>query len=101
MPAVTIPFRSPGKFGPNRIEMNITNQRHQILIPVADNGLIPSLEEMADFSIAAVKILSVGLLQSLHELGERNATGFNQQMDVVGHQAVGIDTDMALGAVSL
>ena len=81
--------------------MDVADQTQQVLVLVADNGFVSSLKKMADFAIAAVEILSVGLLQSLHELGERNATGFNQQMDVVGHQAVGIDTDMALGAVSL
>ena len=56
---------------------------------------------MADFSIAPVEILGLGLLQSLHELGQRRAAGLDQQMDVVGHQAVGVDAHLALGAVLL
>ena len=38
---------------------------------------------MADFTIAAIEVLGVGLLQSLHELGERSGTGLNQQMHVL------------------
>jgi hypothetical protein len=56
---------------------------------------------MADFAIAAVEVLRVGLLQSLHELGEGSGTGLNKQMHMVRHQAVGVDTDMELGAVFL
>jgi hypothetical protein len=81
--------------------MDIANQRQQIFVPIADNGFVPALEEMADFAIASVEMLGVGLLQSLHEFGQRNATSLHQQVDVVGHQAVGVDPDMALGAVSL
>ena len=53
---------------------------------------------MADFAIAVVEVPGVGLLQSVHELGQRSGTGLSEQMHVVRHQAVGVDTDMALGA---
>jgi len=56
---------------------------------------------MADFAIAAVEVLRVGLLKPLHKLGQRSGTGLNQQMHMVRHQAVGVDTDMALSAVFL
>ena len=38
-----------------------------------------------------VKVLTVGLLESLHEFGQGLIGTFYQQMDVIGHQAVGMD----------
>ncbi len=63
--------------------MDVANQRQQILFPLADNSFVPSLEEMAHFARAAVEVLRVGLLQPLHELGQRSGTGLNQQMHVL------------------
>jgi hypothetical protein len=56
---------------------------------------------MPDFAVPAVKVLGVGLLQSLHEFGKRRGTGLKQQVDVIGHQAIGVDPHLELGAVFL
>ena len=56
---------------------------------------------MPDFAMGAIEVLGVGLLQSLHEFGQRNGTGLKKQVNVVGHQAIGIDPDSELGAVFL
>ena len=37
-----------------------------------------------------IEILAVGLLQALHELRQRLLRALDQQMDVIGHQAVGV-----------
>jgi len=81
--------------------MDIANQSQQVLILIADNGFVPSLEQIADFAMAAVEVLRVRLLQFLHEFGQRTAAGLKKQVDVVGHQAIGIDSDTELGAVLL
>jgi hypothetical protein len=38
-----------------------------------------------------VEILAVGLLQALHELRKRHLRALDQEMDVIGHQAVGVE----------
>ena len=46
---------------------------------------------MADFVVSQVKVLAVGLLQPLHELAQRVGGTFQEQMDMVGHQTVGVN----------
>ena len=56
---------------------------------------------MANFAIAAVKILRVRLLQPLHELAEGCGAALKEQVYVIRHQAVGVDPEVELGAVAL
>jgi hypothetical protein len=81
------------------VQMNVPDQRQQVLIPVTDDCLISALKEVADLVVNAIEVQRVGLLQALHELGERGAGCFHQQMDVVGHQAVRIDDHPILFAI--
>jgi hypothetical protein len=37
-----------------------------------------------------IEILAIGLLQPLHEFRQRAFGALNQQMDVIGHQTVGV-----------
>ena len=46
---------------------------------------------MADFAISQVEVLGIRLLEPLHEFGQRDRSGFKQQMRVVGHQTIGKD----------
>ena len=66
--------------------MNIPDQLQQIFVFLADNGLVPTFEEMPGLMVLDVKVLGVPLLKSLHEFGEWVRRTLNQQMDVVGHQ---------------
>ena len=54
---------------------------------------------MANSAIPIIEILRVGLLQSLHELTKRVRAALNEQVHVIRHQAVGIDSDVELRAV--
>ena len=56
---------------------------------------------MANFAIAAVEILGVRLLQPLHEFAEGGRSALKEQVDVIRHQAVGVDSEAELGAVVL
>ena len=49
---------------------------------------------MTDFSVLTIKILSVALLQPLHEFPQGNPATFEQEVDMIGHQAVGINPDI-------
>ena len=81
--------------------MNVAEQSEQILLLVADDRFVPALEKMTDLAIAAIEILGIGLLQSLHEFAQRCRTRLDEQVDVIGHEAVGIDSNLKSCSVSL
>ena len=54
---------------------------------------------MADLSIAQIEVLGVGLLHPLHQSCQRRVPGLDQQIDVIGHQAIGVKAHLALCAV--
>jgi hypothetical protein len=56
---------------------------------------------VANFAIAAVEILRVRLLQPLHEFAEGSGAALQEQVHVIRHQAVGVDSELELGAVVL
>src|SRR6266508_4451687 len=56
---------------------------------------------MPHFFVFAVAISRVTQLQSLHDLGQPNLAGFDQQVNVVAHQHVGIHFEAVTLAVLL
>ena len=46
---------------------------------------------MADCAITAIVALRIAELDPLHDLGKSRRTGFDQQMNVIRHQHVGVD----------
>ena len=49
------------------------------------------MEYMADFAVAQIEILAIGLLEALHEFAQRGTAAFHQQVDMVGHETIGVD----------
>jgi len=70
--------------------MDVTDQFQQISLPITQDRLIPALEEVPNAPMPPVVVLRVSKLCPLHDLGQRNLAGLKQQVDVVGHQHVGI-----------
>ena len=56
---------------------------------------------MADLFVPTVVILRVALLEPLDESAEGRLAGFDQQVDMVGHQAVGVDRASGGGTGSI
>ena len=56
---------------------------------------------MSDLAVAAVEVLRVGLLEPLHKFGQGSGAGLKQQMDVVRHQTIGINSHVELRPVFL
>jgi hypothetical protein len=73
--------------------MNITDQFQKIGVFVAEDGFIPTLKEMSLFSVAPVEISGVTKLQPLHDFGQWYGLHLHQQMDMVTHQRIGIQTE--------
>ncbi len=55
-----------------------------------------TLKEVADFLIRPIEVLSIRLLDALHELGKRWPCRFHQQMHMIGHQAERPDNHVIL-----
>src|SRR3970040_489901 len=70
--------------------MDVTHQFQQISPPTTPDPLIPALEEVSNAPMPPVVVLGLSKLCPLHDLGQRNLAGLKQQVDVVGHQHVGI-----------
>ena len=71
--------------------MNVADQLQQIGVFLAQNRFVASLKQMADLFVSAVVILGVALLEPLHEFAKGGAGALQEQMNVIGHQAVRID----------
>src|SRR5258706_12538042 len=54
---------------------------------------------MADLSVLAIVILGITLLEPLHEFSQGRLATFEQQMDMIGHQAVGVNRDIVLAPI--
>jgi hypothetical protein len=72
------------------VPMDVFDEAEEISVPVTQDGFIPSLEEVTDSAISSVKVHSVGLVQALHDLGERYILCLEQHMHMVVHEYIGI-----------
>ena len=88
-----------GNSGPERVLVNIFQQAKQVCFPIAQDRFITALEKMADGLILVVKVQCVALIDTLKDLREWRIAGFEQEMDVVAHEHIGIQ--MIMIAVSI
>jgi hypothetical protein len=70
--------------------MNVPNQLSQIAIRLTEDRLISPLKQVANLLVLSVVILTVSGQQSVHCPTDRILDHLNQQVYVIGHQAVGI-----------
>ena len=60
-------------------------------IALTQDRFVTALEQMANFSVLAVMVLAVGRKQTLHDPADWIVSPFDQQVNVVGHQAVSVE----------
>lgn len=72
--------------------MDIAHQFQQVGICIDEQRLVTPLEYMAGTGLAVIDPLRVTLGDVLHDAGKRDCADLYHQMDVVGHQAEGVDT---------
>ena len=83
------------------VEMEVAHQFQQVGVAIAENRLVAPLKHVAGLVVSAIVVLAVCELQSLHCPGERMGSGLQQQMDVVGHQDLGMEGDAISAAIAL
>ena len=67
--------------------MNVSDQFHKIAVTADQQGFIEALEQMADLVFSCIDVTGITEAQILHDSGKRHRTNFNEQMDMIGHQA--------------
>jgi hypothetical protein len=76
---------------PEGVAMNVLNKTKKIRLAVAQDGLVASLEKMADRAVSPVEVQGIGLIDALHDLGQGDIACLDQQVDVVAHENIRID----------
>ena len=77
--------------GANRVQMNVASQHMQIAIRINQHRLVPPLEKMTGTFPAPVDPLCVSKTEILKNSGKRYPAHLNGKMDVVAHQAKGMN----------
>src|SRR3989304_2793151 len=91
---VTAPLPLPRllhHFGSHRIEMDVAHQLQQVAIAVAHDRLVAPLKQMPAVTVCSVKSPRVSGQQRLHHPRRRSLLHFQEQMEMVRHQNVGVE----------
>ena len=70
--------------------MDVSDQLAEIPFALTEDRLIAALEKMPGAMILSVVVLTVRRKKPLHDHPDRVRPAFDQQVYVVGHQAIGI-----------
>ena len=71
------------------IEMNISDQFEQVGFLLADNGLVPVLENMPGAAMPSIESNGISGEQTAHELFELDASGAEQQVEMIWNERPG------------
>jgi hypothetical protein len=75
----------------DRIQVNVADEGEEVFVRRAAKGFVATLEDVAHLPVPTIETLRVGLLEALHESGEWRFRGADDQVEVVGHEAVRIE----------
>lgn len=73
--------------------MDVPNELAEILIRLTEDGLIAALKQVSDLLVLSVVELAVGGQHSLHDVTNGIALHLDEQMEVVRHQAIGVEVE--------
>jgi hypothetical protein len=73
--------------------VNVADEFGKVLIALAEYRLVTPLQQVTRLSMLAIVILAIGGQESLHNPADGVILPFDQQMNVIGHQAVGIKVE--------
>jgi hypothetical protein len=73
--------------------VNVPDKLSQVLIALAEYRLVTPLEQVTRLSVLAIVILAISGQESLHDPADGVILPLDQQMDVIGHQAVRIKVE--------
>ena len=70
------------------VQVNVSHKLGKVLIRLTENRLIAPLEQLTALFEFAVMVLTVRGKQPLHQSADEVIESFDQQMNVIGHQAI-------------
>lgn len=88
-PTSKIQYRSCACY--DRVEMNLSQQREHVGIGIDQHCFVSALEQMSRRVQLFMAIARVTRSNALHDLAERAIGDLNEQVDMVGHPAKGVD----------
>jgi hypothetical protein len=74
--------------------VDVFEEGQEVSVAVATNGFVPALEEVPCSLVPTVIVHGVALIETLENFGEWDVLCFDQEMNVVGHEYVSIETKM-------
>jgi len=72
------------------IQVDVLEQRQQILVSVTEDSFVSALKEVPNFVIFPIEVLRISLVESLKDLRQRRLLGLDEKMHMVGHQHIGV-----------
>lgn len=71
--------------------MKVADQFQQVAVGIEQKRLVPPLEEMSGAFVFTIDKLGVAKPDILHDPGEGNVSDLKGEMNVRGHEAIGMD----------
>lgn len=84
-------IRKSNHSGPDRVEVDVTDQFQQIAVGIDQERLVPPLKQMTGPLVFAIDELGVAKPDILHDAGKGNIAHLNGQMGVCRHETEGMD----------
>jgi hypothetical protein len=94
--AVWVVLRFRDHSGAHRIEMDVADQFAHVHLALAKDRFMPPLKKVPDLAVFPVIILAVPGQQPVHYPPDGVRFPLDQQVHVIGHQAVGVEEEREL-----
>src|SRR5207245_10434150 len=79
--------------GPDGVQVNIPEHSQKVEIIVAPLRPKPVSEHMPMMAVEAVDVLRMPLQKTMHECRHGAVSDLEEQMEMIGHQTIGVDVD--------
>ncbi len=91
MAAPRIFFRSGYHTGTNRVEVDIAHHFEKIAVPIHQYGFVAPLKEMSGSFLPPVDPSGITKREILHAAGQRDIANLQGNMNMIAHEAKGVD----------
>ena len=81
--------------------MNIPDKLGEVLIALAEDRLLSPLKQVPGLSVLAIVILAVRGEEPLHDSADGVLLPLDEHMNVIRHQAIGVEIEWQLGFLLL
>jgi hypothetical protein len=97
MSAVLIVLGSGDQRGSDWIQMDVSHEFSEVAVGLAQYRLIAALKDVTHLLVFSVVVLAVAGKDSLHDAADWIVLHLDEQVEVIGHEAVGVKEEGELG----